>query len=153
MATQILMPALSPTMTEGKLSRWLKREGEDVHAGDVLAEIETDKATMEVEAVDEGKLARILVDEGTEGVAVNTPIAVLAENGEDVSAPAATQASARPAEPRTGVEAEDSAAIAARASASIRWMRCGTTHFLVSPPAQPLGAYESVVVAAAEGSA
>jgi len=116
MATQILMPALSPTMTEGKLARWLKKEGEDVHAGDVLAEIETDKATMEVEAVDEGKLARILVDEGTEGVAVNTPIAVLAENGEDVSASAAPQPLAHPAEPRTGGEAEDSGAIAARAA-------------------------------------
>ena len=72
------MPALSPTMTEGKIARWLKTEGEAVRAGDVLAEIETDKATMEVEAVDEGKLAQILVGEGTEGVAVNTPIAVLA---------------------------------------------------------------------------
>ena len=76
MSTQILMPALSPTMTEGKLSRWLKHVGDDVRAGDVIAEIETDKATMEVEAVDEGKLSQILVDEGTEGVAVNTPIAV-----------------------------------------------------------------------------
>ena len=75
MSTQILMPALSPTMTEGKLSRWLKHIGDDVRAGDVIAEIETDKATMEVEAVDEGTLAHILVDEGTEGVAVNTPIA------------------------------------------------------------------------------
>jgi pyruvate dehydrogenase E1 component beta subunit len=84
-STQILMPALSPTMTEGKLAKWLKNVGDDVHAGDVIAEIETDKATMEVEAVDEGKLARILVDEGTEGVAVNTPIAVLSANGEDVS--------------------------------------------------------------------
>ena len=84
MSTQILMPALSPTMTEGKLSRWLKSVGDEVRAGDVIAEIETDKATMEVEAVDEGKLAQILVDEGTEGVAVNTPIAVLSANGEDV---------------------------------------------------------------------
>ena len=82
MATQILMPALSPTMTEGKLARWLKNVGDDVRAGDVIAEIETDKATMEVEAVDEGKLAQILVTEGTEGVAVNTPIAVLTVNGE-----------------------------------------------------------------------
>ncbi|NKC30389.1 pyruvate dehydrogenase complex E1 component subunit beta [Falsiroseomonas selenitidurans] len=75
--TQILMPALSPTMTEGKLARWLKAEGETVKAGDVIAEIETDKATMEVEAVDEGTLTKILVPEGTEGVAVNTPIAEL----------------------------------------------------------------------------
>ena len=86
MSTQILMPALSPTMTEGKIARWLKGVGDVIHAGDVIAEIETDKATMEVEAVDEGKLAQILVDEGTEGVAVNTPIAVLAMNGEDVRA-------------------------------------------------------------------
>src|ERR1700689_44192 len=90
MATQILMPALSPTMTEGKLARWLKHVGDDVRAGEVIAEIETDKATMEVEAVDEGKLAQILVDEGTEGVAVNTPIAMLSMNGEAVAmAPAA----------------------------------------------------------------
>jgi pyruvate dehydrogenase E1 component beta subunit len=88
MSTQILMPALSPTMTEGKIAKWLKSVGDEIHAGDVIAEIETDKATMEVEAVDEGKLAQILVDEGTEGVAVNTPIAVLAVNGEDVRAAA-----------------------------------------------------------------
>jgi pyruvate dehydrogenase E1 component beta subunit len=100
MSTQILMPALSPTMTEGKLSRWLKHIGDDVRAGDVIAEIETDKATMEVEAADEGKLAQILVDEGTEGVAVNTPIAVLSANGEDVSAtPVAARPAPRPAAP------------------------------------------------------
>ncbi len=86
MATEILMPALSPTMTEGKISRWLKSEGEPVRAGDVLAEIETDKATMEVEAVDEGVLAKIVIPEGTDHVAVNTPIALLTTNGEDVSA-------------------------------------------------------------------
>src|SRR5471030_2268297 len=100
MATQILMPALSPTMTEGKLARWLKGVGDDVRAGDVIAEIETDKATMEVEAVDEGKLARILVEEGTEGVAVNTPIAVLSMNGEDVSAAAAAPKAEAQAEPK-----------------------------------------------------
>ncbi|MGA8382532.1 MAG: pyruvate dehydrogenase complex E1 component subunit beta [Stellaceae bacterium] len=83
MATEVLMPALSPTMTEGKIARWLKSEGEKVSAGDVLAEIETDKATMEVEAVDEGVLARIVIPEGTDHVAVNTPIAVIAANGED----------------------------------------------------------------------
>ena len=93
MATQILMPALSPTMTEGKLAKWLKAVGDDVKAGDVIAEIETDKATMEVEAVDEGKISQILVPEGTEGVAVNTPIAVLSMNGEAFSpAPVATPA-------------------------------------------------------------
>ena len=86
MPTQILMPALSPTMTEGKLAKWLKAVGDEVKAGDVIAEIETDKATMEVEAVDEGKIAAILVAEGTEGVAVNTPIAVLSVNGEAFTA-------------------------------------------------------------------
>ena len=77
MATNILMPALSPTMTEGNLARWLKQEGDRIKAGDVIAEIETDKATMEVEAVDEGVLTSILVPEGTENVAVNTAIAEL----------------------------------------------------------------------------
>ncbi|HFA59411.1 MAG TPA: pyruvate dehydrogenase complex E1 component subunit beta, partial [Rhodospirillales bacterium] len=86
MPVEILMPALSPTMTEGNLSRWLKKEGEKVSPGDVIAEIETDKATMEVEATDEGVLGKILVPEGTEGVPVNTPIALLLEDGEDMSA-------------------------------------------------------------------
>jgi pyruvate dehydrogenase E2 component (dihydrolipoamide acetyltransferase) len=86
MATNILMPALSPTMTEGTLARWLKKEGEQVHAGDVIAEIETDKATMEVEAVDEGVLGKILVGDGTAGVKVNEPIAILVEEGEEVPA-------------------------------------------------------------------
>ncbi len=82
MSIQILMPALSPTMTEGNLSRWLKKEGDTVKAGEVIAEIETDKATMEVEAVDEGVIGKILVSEGSQGVAINTPIAVLLEEGE-----------------------------------------------------------------------
>jgi pyruvate dehydrogenase E1 component beta subunit len=85
MASEVLMPALSPTMTEGKIARWVKSEGDEVRAGDVLAEIETDKATMEVEAVDEGVLAKIVIPEGTEHVAVNTPIAVIAVNGESVA--------------------------------------------------------------------
>lgn len=85
MTIEILMPALSPTMTEGNLSRWLKAEGDVVRAGDIIAEIETDKATMEVEAVDEGRLGRILVQDGTESIAVNTPIAVLLEDGEDAT--------------------------------------------------------------------
>ena len=106
MATNILMPALSPTMTEGTLSRWLKKEGEPIHAGDVIAEIETDKATMEVEAVDEGVLGKILVADGTQGVKVNEPIAVLVAEGEQVptSAPppkpaASAPQQAKPAEP------------------------------------------------------
>ncbi|MFT8674275.1 MAG: pyruvate dehydrogenase complex dihydrolipoamide acetyltransferase [Acetobacter sp.] len=98
MATEILMPALSPTMTEGKLARWLKKEGDAIASGDVVAEIETDKATMEVEAVDEGILGRILVPEGAEGVAVNAPIAILVAQGEAVpekpsSTPKAAQSS------------------------------------------------------------
>ncbi len=100
MATEILMPALSPTMTEGKLAKWLKKEGDVVKSGDVLAEIETDKATMEMEAVDEGVLGKILVPEGTEGVAVNTPIAVIVDEGETVhaaKAPTATKKSPTPA--------------------------------------------------------
>src|SRR5689334_14881876 len=95
MATDILMPALSPTMEQGKLAKWLKKEGDKVKPGDVLAEIETDKATMEVEAIDEGVLAKILVPDDTDNVAVNTPIAILAGEGEDVSA-AAPKAAPQP---------------------------------------------------------
>src|SRR5271166_4503116 len=86
MPTPILMPALSPTMEQGKLSKWLKKEGDKVSSGDAIAEIETDKATMEVEAVDEGTIGKIMIPEGTEGVAVNTPIAVLLSEGEDAAA-------------------------------------------------------------------
>ncbi|HXR96046.1 MAG TPA: pyruvate dehydrogenase complex E1 component subunit beta [Rhizomicrobium sp.] len=89
MSTQILMPALSPTMEEGKLARWLVKEGDTVKSGDILAEIETDKATMEFEAVDEGRIGKILVPEGSEGVKVNSPIATLLADGEDASAAAA----------------------------------------------------------------
>src|SRR5438874_8809021 len=82
MPIEILMPALSPTMTEGNLAKWHKKEGDPVKSGDILAEIETDKATMEVEAVDEGTVGKILIAEGTDEVAVNTPIAVLLGEGE-----------------------------------------------------------------------
>ena len=95
MTSEVLMPALSPTMTEGKIARWIKSEGDTVRAGDVLAEIETDKATMEVEAVDEGVLAKIVIPEGTDHVAVNTPIALIAENGEDVDEVDGAQPSVR----------------------------------------------------------
>src|SRR5882724_11631022 len=84
---QVLMPALSPTMEEGKLAKWLKKAGDPVKSGDVIAEIETDKATMEVEAVDEGTLSQILIPEGTENVKVNTPIAVIAGEGETAPSP------------------------------------------------------------------
>ena len=99
MPTELKMPALSPTMEEGTLAKWLVKEGDDVKSGDILAEIETDKATMEFEAVDEGKIARILVPEGTDGVKVGAPIAILAAEGEDVSAAAAPKADTAPAEP------------------------------------------------------
>jgi pyruvate dehydrogenase E1 component beta subunit len=118
MSTQILMPALSPTMTEGKLAKWLKAQGDMVKPGDVIAEIETDKATMEVEAADEGRLAQILVPAGTEGVAVNTPIAVLADEGETVTAappPAAAPAPAAKAPPPAPQTAPASAAPLAKA--------------------------------------
>jgi pyruvate dehydrogenase E1 component beta subunit len=94
MPTQILMPALSPTMEEGTLAKWLVKEGDSVSSGQVIAEIETDKATMEFEAADEGRVGRILVDEGTEGVKVNTPIAELVEEGEEVAAEALDEAPA-----------------------------------------------------------
>src|ERR1700756_2980824 len=86
MPIEILMPALSPTMTEGNLAKWLKKEGDEVHSGDVLAEIETDKATMEVEAVDDGTIGKILVPEGAQGIKVNAPIALLLGEGEEASA-------------------------------------------------------------------
>jgi len=116
MPIEVLMPALSPTMTEGKLAKWLKQEGDEVKAGDVLAEIETDKATMEIEAVDEGKLGKILVAAGSEGVAVNTPIALLLGDGESASALAgAARAAAAPPSPATAARAPAPAQPAAKA--------------------------------------
>src|SRR5215471_7400543 len=96
MPTNILMPALSPTMEKGNLARWLKKEGDKIKSGDVIAEIETDKATMEYEAIEDGTLAKIVVPEGTQDVAVNAVIAVLTGEGEDVKA-AASSAKAAPA--------------------------------------------------------
>ena len=113
MSTEILMPALSPTMTEGKLAKWLKNEGDEVKAGDVIAEIETDKATMEVEAVDEGKLQKILVPAGTEGVKVNTPIARIQGEGESESA-----AKPAPSQPAAAAPAPVAAAAAAAPAAA-----------------------------------
>jgi pyruvate dehydrogenase E1 component beta subunit len=109
MSTQILMPALSPTMEEGKLAKWLVKEGDEIHSGDILAEIETDKATMEFEAVDEGVIGKLLVSEGTEGVKVNAPIAELITDGADAQPvaavavphpPAVTKAEAKAAAPQ-----------------------------------------------------
>ena len=112
MPIQVLMPALSPTMEKGNLAKWMKKEGDAVKAGDVIAEIETDKATMEVEAVDEGTLGKILVPEGAQDVAVNTPIAMILAEGEDAAqitdggkAPARQQpAQQQPAEQQKGAE-------------------------------------------------
>ena len=108
MPTNILMPALSPTMEKGNLARWLKKEGDKVKSGDVIAEIETDKATMEYEAVDEGTLAKIVVPEGTQDVAVNSVIAVLAGEGEDVKAAAIAHDEPQPKTPATSCEAGSS---------------------------------------------
>src|ERR1700761_5358428 len=102
MPIQVLMPALSPTMEKGNLAKWLKKEGDTIKSGDVIAEIETDKATMEVEATDEGKLGKILIPEGTADVAVNTPIAMILADGESAGdlakAPAAAPKAEKPAE-------------------------------------------------------
>ena len=125
MPIQILMPALSPTMTEGNVASWLKSEGDEVAAGDILCEIETDKATMEVEATDEGTLGRIVVPAGTEGVAVNAVIGLILEEGEDASAldgvetaaPAAAAPAAAPAEPAAEPAPAASAAPAPQATA------------------------------------
>src|ERR1700755_1892993 len=110
MPTNILMPALSPTMEKGNLAKWLKKEGDTIKSGDVIAEIETDKATMEVEAVDEGVLAKIVVPEGTADVPVNQLIGLIAADGEDVASVASGGG-------KEGVEAAAPAAPAANASA------------------------------------
>ncbi|HEY5048763.1 MAG TPA: pyruvate dehydrogenase complex E1 component subunit beta [Rhizomicrobium sp.] len=107
MSTQILMPALSPTMEEGKLAKWLVKEGDAVRSGDILAEIETDKATMEFEAVDEGRIGKLLVPEGAEGVKVNQPIAVLVQDNEEAPAATAVSAKAPRAEEKTPGSSED----------------------------------------------
>nr|WP_294502742.1 pyruvate dehydrogenase complex dihydrolipoamide acetyltransferase [uncultured Rhodopila sp.] len=120
MATNILMPALSPTMTEGTLARWLKKEGDTIKAGDVIAEIETDKATMEVEAVDEGVLGKILVGDGSPNIAVNAPIAILVDEGEAVPSGAAPAPAAKPAakeEPKAAAKPEAAAPAPAPAPA------------------------------------
>ena len=128
MPTEVLMPALSPTMEKGNLAKWIKKEGDKVKSGDVIAEIETDKATMEVEAVDEGTLGKILVPEGTEDVAVNTPIAVILADGEDASA-----VKARP-RPRTQQKAAE--VCPARQTSRQRSARAGAVKSAVAEPPQ-----------------
>ena len=153
MATNILMPALSPTMTEGTLARWLKKEGETVKAGDIIAEIETDKATMEVEAVDEGVLGKILVPDGTAGVQVNQPIAVLVEAGEAAptgAAPAAAKPAAAPvAEVSAPAPVQASAPAPAAAPAA---NGANGTHVFASPLARRMAAQAGVDLAGVQGS-
>ena len=116
MPIEVLMPALSPTMEKGNLAKWLKKEGDRIKSGDIIAEIETDKATMEVEAADEGTLGKILVPEGTADVAVNTPIAVILGDGEDKSAIAAGKPAPQ-AKPAPAAKAETKPAPKAAPSA------------------------------------
>ena len=148
MATEILMPALSPTMEEGTLTKWLKKEGDTVKSGDILAEIETDKATMEFEAVDEGILGKILVAEGTAGVKVNTPIAVLLEEGESADAlPAAKAAPA--AAPVAAAATAAPAPVAAPAPAA---PMAGGKRIFASPLARRIAADKGLDLAALSGS-
>ncbi len=148
MATDILMPALSPTMEEGTLAKWLVKEGDTVRSGDILAEIETDKATMEFEAVDEGVVGRILVPEGTAGVKVNTPIAVLVADGEDAAAPTlkAAPSAARPAAtPAAAAAAPATAPVPAPPTARGR-------RVMASPLARRLAGEKGIDLAALAGS-
>ena len=127
MPINITMPALSPTMEEGNLAKWLVKEGDTVKSGDIIAEIETDKATMEVEAVDEGTVAKIVVPAGTEGVKVNALIAVLAGEGEDVSAAASGAGSAAPspkAAPAPSAQAPGSCRACPHRSPRLPWSPC-----------------------------
>ncbi|MCF2903553.1 pyruvate dehydrogenase complex dihydrolipoamide acetyltransferase [Octadecabacter sp. CECT 8868] len=148
MATEILMPALSPTMEEGTLAKWLVKEGDTVQSGDLLAEIETDKATMEFEAVDEGVMGKILVPEGTEGVKVNTAIAIIGEEGEDMSAaaPAAAPAAAAPA-----AEATPAPTAAAAPAPAAPAAKDGSRLF-ATPLARRIAADKGLDLAAIKGS-
>ncbi|WP_282758243.1 pyruvate dehydrogenase complex dihydrolipoamide acetyltransferase [Komagataeibacter saccharivorans] len=149
MSINILMPALSPTMKEGKLARWLKTEGDTIASGDVIAEIETDKATMEVEAVDEGVLGRILTPEGTEGIAVNTPIAILVAEGESV--PDISAASATPPVAQAPVVAPAAAPAPAMAPSAAPAASSGKRVF-ASPLARRIAAQKGVDLSTLKGS-
>ena len=150
MATEILMPALSPTMEEGTLAKWLVKEGDTVTSGQLIAEIETDKATMEFEAVDEGIVGKLLVAEGTEGVKVNTPIAVLVEEGEDASAapaPKAAPAAAGAEAPAPSTSAPAPAPAPASAPA-----RADGGRVFATPLARRIAAEKGLDLAAVKGS-
>ncbi|MFC6687911.1 pyruvate dehydrogenase complex dihydrolipoamide acetyltransferase [Jhaorihella thermophila] len=153
MPTEILMPALSPTMEEGTLAKWLVKEGDTVSSGDVIAEIETDKATMEFEAVDEGVIGKILIPEGTEGVKVNTPIAILVEEGEEVgdaSAPAAPAPAAAPAAPSPAPATPPAPTAAAPAPAAPA--TAGGARIFASPLARRIAAEKGLDLSAIQGS-
>ncbi|TWI36815.1 pyruvate dehydrogenase complex dihydrolipoamide acetyltransferase [Paracoccus sulfuroxidans] len=153
MSTEILMPALSPTMEEGTLAKWLVKEGDTVKSGDILAEIETDKATMEFEAVDEGVIAKLLIAEGTAGVKVNTAIAVLLEEGEsaaDVKAPAPKAEAAAPAPAAAAAPAP--AAPAAPAAAPSAGRDDKGNRVFASPLARRIAAEKGIDLAAVTGS-
>ncbi len=154
MPTEILMPALSPTMEEGTLAKWLVKEGDTVSSGDLLAEIETDKATMEFEAVDEGTVGKILVPEGTEGVKVNTAIAVLLEEGESADDIAATPAKAPEAAPAAdaGNEAAAPAAPEAPAPAPAAPVKADGGRIFASPLARRIAAQKGLDLAQISGS-
>ncbi|MEM8947956.1 MAG: pyruvate dehydrogenase complex dihydrolipoamide acetyltransferase [Pseudomonadota bacterium] len=154
MPIEILMPALSPTMTEGNLARWLKQEGDEVAAGDVIAEIETDKATMEVEAVDEGRLGKILVGEGTEGVAVNAPIALLLEEGEDASSVNLPESRAATPAPNPAPEAQPAPTVekAAPAPQARPNGRAKGDRVFASPLAKRMAANEGLDLSSLSGS-
>jgi pyruvate dehydrogenase E2 component (dihydrolipoamide acetyltransferase) len=145
MPTEILMPALSPTMEEGKLAKWLIKEGQQVKAGDVIAEIETDKATMEVEAVDEGKVGRLLVEAGTEGVKVNTPIATLLAEGEsEGAAPKPKAPTPQAATPRAEPVKAAAAAASASAASSPAKPATATAHSSATAHTTPAAASKSL---------
>jgi pyruvate dehydrogenase E2 component (dihydrolipoamide acetyltransferase) len=152
MPINVLMPALSPTMTEGKIARWLKAEGDTVKSGQVLCEIETDKATMEVEAVDEGILARILVPGGTEGVKVNAVIAVIAGEGEDAKAVAAGGAAAVPAAPKAPAPAAAPAAATSAPFAAAPSGASSGARVVASPLAKRMAEQAGLDLAKIEGT-
>ncbi|HQU69216.1 MAG TPA: pyruvate dehydrogenase complex dihydrolipoamide acetyltransferase [Albidovulum sp.] len=147
MATEVLMPALSPTMEEGTLAKWLVKEGDTVKSGDILAEIETDKATMEFEAVDEGVVGKILIAEGTAGVKVNTPIAVLVEEGESADAAPAPKAA-----PTAAPKAEAAAPAAVAAAPAPIAPKAPGARVMASPLARRLAKERGVDIAALAGS-
>jgi pyruvate dehydrogenase E2 component (dihydrolipoamide acetyltransferase) len=153
MAIEILMPALSPTMTEGKLAKWLKKEGDAVKSGDLIAEIETDKATMEFEAVDEGKIGKILVEAGTEGVAVNKPIAILLEEGEDMGSVKVKSSPAQAAAPVAAPAATTPAsAPAAKSAPQVSPTAKVADRLFASPLAKRMASNAGIDLSAVKGS-